>query len=265
MFTLHVIFAGGSSLLDNQADRSSLKMSSDSSISSDCSDASDGFEDRLVLPRVGDEYQVEVPPMLSEAAFLQLKINPANSEGISDSSRSYLMGLPVLLMWVYNHGNSIKNESLESESKAMGQNSLHQKEPTVRVDAPRQSSLNNGYFAVPGLPTETWSDFEADCFLLGLYIFGKHLLQVKRFMESKDMGQILSYYYGRFRGSAGHLKWSECRKMRNRKCIVGDRFLTGYRQQELLSRLLPHLPEESKIKLLEVLHYFINYGTFTGS
>lgn len=250
-----------SSHLDHQADRSLLEMSSDSSVSSDSSDPSDMFEDPLIHPRVGDEYQVEMPPMLTKSVLLQLTISPANSEGISDSSHSYLTGLPVPLMWVDNHGSSVKNESLESENTAAVQNSLHQKEPIIRVNDPKQTSLNNEYFVAPGLPTEAWSDFEADCFLLGLYIFGKDLLQVKRFMDSKDIGQILTYYYGQFRGSAGQLKWSECRKMRNKKCIVGDRFLTGYRQQELFSRLLPHLSEESKTKLLEASRAFAEGST----
>jgi len=254
-----------SSHLDQEGG-SSPETFSDSSVSPDSSETSEIFGEPLVHPRVGDEYQVEVPPILGEPE-VHLMMNPADPEGIIDFSHCFTMGLSVPVMWVCNQGNLIKDGTIDSLNMPLRSKSAaissDKKEPNGQSDAPNQISMSNGYSLVPGLSTESWSDFEVDCFLLGLYMFGKNLLQVKRFMDGKEMGQILSFYYGRFYGSAGYRRWSECRKMRNRKCVVGHRFFTGYRQQELFSRLHPRLSEESKTKLLEVLDYLTHcYATF---
>lgn len=248
-----------SSHLD-QEDGSSPETFSDSSVSPDSSETSEIFGEPVVHPRVGDEYQVEIPPILGESEVLRLMINPADPEGVIDSSHCFTMGLSVPVMWVCNQGNLINDQMVDSlkiplRSKSTAINS-EKKEPNGQSDAPNQTSMSNGYSLVPGLSTDSWSDFEVDCFLLGLYMFGKNLLLVKRFMDGKEMGQILSFYYGRFYGSAGYCRWSECRKMRNRKCVLGHRFFTGYRQQELFSRLHPRLSEESKTKLLEEARAF---------
>ncbi|KMT13738.1 hypothetical protein BVRB_4g081160 [Beta vulgaris subsp. vulgaris] len=254
-----------SSHLD-QADKSSPETLSESSLSPDSPDSNDIFGEPLVHPRVGDEYQVEIPSILNKSEHLQLMMNPADTEGLMDSSHSFLMGLPLPVMWVYNKANLTKdgmepctnshavctNGVVESEKvAAMSQMALVKEESNVKADAP-----NRTYCLVPGQSSGSWSDFEADCFLLGLYIFGKNLLLVMRFMESKRLGQILAYYYGQFYGSSGYRRWSECRKMRNRKCVLGHRFFTGYRQHELFARLSPHLSEESKTKLLEASKAF---------
>lgn len=44
---------------------------------------------------------------------------------------------------------------------------------------------NKKYTPVPGIPVTTWTENEKKVFLLGLYIFGKNLVQVRRFMECK--------------------------------------------------------------------------------
>lgn len=68
------------------------------------------------------------------------------------------------------------------------------------------------------------------------------------------MGEILSFYYGTFYGSEKYRKWSECRKIKSKRSVYGQRIFTGMRQQELLSRLQPHVSEESQNTLLEVLY-----------
>ncbi|KAK9136938.1 hypothetical protein Sjap_007532 [Stephania japonica] len=111
---------------------------------------------------------------------------------------------------------------------------------------------DKGYLPVPGATEKSWSDIEIESFLLGLYIFGKNLVQIRRFVESKEMGDILSYYYGKFYSSDGYRRWSECRKLRGRRSIHGQKIFTGSRQQELFSRLLPQASKsfgEGKISL----------------
>ncbi|KAL2940959.1 Arginine-glutamic acid dipeptide repeats protein [Bienertia sinuspersici] len=259
-----------SCILD-QADKSSPETLSDSSLSPESPDSNDIFGEPLVHPRVGDEYQVQIPCIRSKSELNQLMMNPADSKGFVDSSRSFLMGLPLPVMWVSNQATAIKgrteslnnshavyaNGVMESEKNVgTSQVSSIKEQPNVKIDASNQT-----YRLVPGQPSDSWSEFEVDCFLLGLYIFGKNLLEVMKFMERKGLGQILAYYYGRFYGSSEYRRWLECRKMRNRKCILGHRFFTGYRQHELFARLSPRLSEESQNKFMEVCRAFFDGKT----
>ncbi|ESW19033.1 hypothetical protein PHAVU_006G091000 [Phaseolus vulgaris] len=103
----------------------------------------------------------------------------------------------------------------------------------------------------PGILSNSWSDFDAEVFLLGLYIFGKNFIQMKSFLENKGMGEILAFYYGKFHKSDAYRRWSDCRKIKGRKSTIGHKLFTGRRQQELLSRLIPHVSGESKDTLLQ--------------
>ncbi|GMG99727.1 hypothetical protein Nepgr_001567 [Nepenthes gracilis] len=227
-------------------------------------------------PRIGDEYQVQIPPMLTDSECLQLLTNPAESKVMGNVSHSFLIGLPVSVTWVYNEVKFIKDEHVElpcnqadaaypnefviSKNVTKRQSSFNDKDQNLKFHLDDQMSMHNGYNPVPGLSADSWSDFEVGCFLLGLYIFGKNLLQVKLFMESKEMGQILAFYYGRFYRSHGYCRWSDCRKTRNKKCVLGQKIFMGCRQQELFSRLLPRLSEESKNSLQEAYKVFVEGG-----
>lgn len=116
-----------------------------------------------------------------------------------------------------------------------------------------QKYRGEGYCLVPGSCGGSWSDIEEVSFLLGLYIFGKNLNQVRRFIDTRTMGDILSHYYGKFYKSDEYRRWSDCRKMRSKRCAYGPRIFIGWRQQELLSRLCLHVPEACQNTILEVL------------
>ncbi|XP_074311582.1 uncharacterized protein LOC141647339 isoform X3 [Silene latifolia] len=235
----------------DQAEKSSPETFSDSSTAPNSPDNNpdnnDIFGDPLVYPRVGEEYQVEIPCILSESERLQLIMNSVNSKGIVDSTHTFLIGLPIPVMWVHNQVNTIKTERLENlddphascTNGFVGPKNSGRKEPKESWLIPDQRS---------GGP---WSDFEVNCFLVGLYMLGKKLDQVAKFVGTKGMGQVLAYYYGPFYGSAGYNRWSECRKKRSRKCVVGHNFFMGLRQQELFSRVFPRLSEESRAQLSE--------------
>ncbi|GAB4855566.1 hypothetical protein Ancab_024185 [Ancistrocladus abbreviatus] len=258
----------------DDADNSLEETFSQELLSMDSLDTSGIYGEPLVHPRVGDDYQVEIPPMLTESEFLLLTANPVESE-VVDASHPFLLGLPVPVMWVYSEGKNIKDEDAEifndlaNKSCPSGfsgfeninkrESSWDKKDPDSKVVAAK--CLSSGYCAFPGISADSWSDFEVDCFLLGLYIFGKNLLQVSRFMESKDVGQILTFYYGRFYRSPGYCRWSNCRKMRNKKCVHGQKIFTGCRQQELVSRLLPYLSGESRNALQEEFKAFAEART----
>ena len=256
---------------------------------------SDIFGDPQVNTRVGDDYQVEIPSLMTEFERLQLLANPADS-GVTDFSHSFLMGLPIPITWVHEVNNnedetwefvSNNDEAINSnvQVKARNRKKIHIKlkkrstvislEPSnvVGLDHEKESRTadvgnmvagktrlvglhkSQRHYPVPGSKSEPWSDAEVNGFLLGLYIFGKNFILIKRFIENKGMREILSFYYGEFYRSNRYRRWSDSRKVRNRKCITGRKIFTGWRLQELLSRLLPHVPEESQSTLLEVLQY----------
>lgn len=152
------------------------------------------YENPKRNPRVGGEYQVEIPPLISESMHHQLLMNPFDSEGIIDTSHSFVMDL-----------------------------------------------------------NDPWTDAEVDSFILGLYIFGKNFVQIKRFIENKEMGEILSFYYGEFYKSSGYRRWSDGRKTKRKQCIYGKRIFTGRRQKELFFRLYPHVPKHLQNTFQEVL------------
>lgn len=248
---------------------------------------SDLFGDRQANPRIGDEFQVNIPPMITGTEYIQLLMNPTDSNVTFDVSHSFLMGLPIPIVWLHDEENNIDDaagtdESFKCKKIKKGQMNIGRRGPKlndselcVRLKARKESKPDNleakiagmsdldrlckctDHSPVPGLLGDSWNDAEKENFLLGLYIFGKNLFQIKRFIETKEMGDILSYYYGKFYRSTEHHRWSDCRKPRSRKCVYGRKIFSGWRQQELVSRMLRHVPEESHNSLLEVLHLCI--------
>ncbi|KAK7337774.1 hypothetical protein VNO77_18361 [Canavalia gladiata] len=199
-------------------------------------------------PRLGHEYQVEVPSVIKQSEWLHLLMNPADSEVMHDNSLSFAIGLPISVTWIHSEveGGDI-----------LGDNGKELKPITfqsVMIGGSKTGELGKRtkYLLAPSSLSNSWSDTDAKSFLLGLFIFGKNFIQIKRFLENKGMGEILSFYYGKFYKSDEYRRWSDCRKVKGRKCMIGQKFFTGRRQHELLSRLIPHVSEESQDTLLQV-------------
>ncbi|XP_061360993.1 uncharacterized protein LOC133304922 [Gastrolobium bilobum] len=186
-----------------------------------CYDVYDDFGDPNIFPKVGEQYQAEIPPLMSESdcSWFQKKPQPED--------------IDITLVNGTKLGAS-GNSSVQQETKI----GVHE-------------NKCKGHCLVPGSSTDTWNEIEEASFTLGLYIFGKNLVKVKRFIGNKTMGDIMAFYYGKFYKSERYQRWSELRKMKSRKCIHGQKIFTGPRQQELLSRLLPNVPEECHSKFLE--------------
>ncbi|KAF2316868.1 hypothetical protein GH714_042209 [Hevea brasiliensis] len=92
--------------------------------------------DPQVNPRVGDEYQAEIPPMISEYEHFQLLLDPFDSEVTIDDSHSFLIGLPILVAWVHNTINNREDEGCRMSSPddsvlATGQTNLEQIERNI--------------------------------------------------------------------------------------------------------------------------------------
>jgi hypothetical protein len=51
---------------------------------------------------------------------------------------------------------------------------------------------------LPYSPMVVWTDIETELLVLGLYIFGKNMDRLSRFL-GKTVGDVISYYYGNFR------------------------------------------------------------------
>ena len=72
-----------------------------------------------------------------------------------------------------------------------------------------QLGKSKNYVLVPGTLSNSWSEADAKSFLLGLFIFGKNFIKIKKFLENKGMGEILSFYYGKFYKSEEYHRWSD--------------------------------------------------------
>lgn len=262
-------------------------------LSPSSNDMSDIFDDPEVVPRVGHEYQAEIPPVIMKDDYLQQIDEPTDSKTMINLSNLFFLGLTIPLMWantvIEDVNGTVEFENSEesqitsndeiSEPKdaslgsvlcdgneAPGYSDLQCSNGSHLLDGglgvPQESKnkldqVDRGLCLLPGSLGESWEQIECESFLLGLYIFGKNLNLVKRFVESKGMGDILSFYYGQFYRSDGYRRWSECWKLRSKRFVHGQKIFTGWRLQELLSRLVSHVSEECKNKLLEVFSFSI--------
>ncbi|XP_024004938.1 uncharacterized protein LOC18009569 [Eutrema salsugineum] len=213
--------------------------------------------------RVGDEYQVEIPHMMSESERAAFLLNPLGLDLDSGSSCSFVVGLPVEVMWIdtkYQDGQGFGDDNVDmSESlKSLKTKRNRRGESDLNTTSKQIRNLE----AVPEKASSSWEDLEVDGFVLGLYTFGKNFIQVKKLLESKETGDILSFYYGKFYKSAKYKIWSNSLKKRSRKCIQGKKLYSGWRLQQLLSRLIPNIHDEpQKEKLVKVSKSFSEGNT----
>ncbi|ESQ35971.1 hypothetical protein EUTSA_v10006718mg [Eutrema salsugineum] len=225
----------------------------ETAVTEDSSDVEFACGDPQVEPRVGAEFQVDIPPVMSaskRAVFL------STPQALDDSLYSFLVGLPVPVMWIDTHqkgqgngdDNVDMNQSLRSlkakrsrcSAKMRGESDKNSQSKKQRLDLE----------AVPEISSSSWEDSEVASFVLALYTFGKNFTLVKKFMENKGTREIMLFYYGKFYKSAKYHSWSDSRKKRNRKCVNGRKLYSGWRQQQLLSRLIPSITDESQKQML---------------
>ncbi|CAJ2647872.1 unnamed protein product [Trifolium pratense] len=186
---------------------------------------------------IGLEYQEKISSVIKKSEWFSLQMNHADSEAVHDKSLSFAIGLPIPVTW-------IRKEMEDSRHEKLG---YHRDIDSCQL--------------APDISSSSWSDADTKSFLLGLFIFGKNFIQIKRFLDNKGMGEILSLYYGKFYKTDGYRRWSECRKKKGRKCMIGRKLFTGPRQHELLSRLIPHVSEESQDTLLQVSKSYVEGTT----
>ncbi|CAM8962600.1 unnamed protein product [Rhodiola kirilowii] len=230
-----------------------------------------------MCPRVGDQYQAIVPDLIEENGCPQPNAGKVN-EAVTVSDRFFV--LPIPLMWAPNKARDeerlralrghadpraeenqvvLSEQAEEAAGKQVGTSEIRlgvdmmKFEAISREGAERQLAKQKKIlYPLPGTPDQPWNNFEHDSFLLALYIFGKDLYVVKKFVETKKVQDVVSFYYGPFYKCKEYQRWAKCLRSRSRKSIHGQRIFTGSRQPELFSRLNPHISEEISNKLVEM-------------
>ncbi|VAH44674.1 unnamed protein product [Triticum turgidum subsp. durum] len=222
-------------------------------------------EDTRVYPRVGDEYQVEVPNLATEEERMKLRSLPVDGSRMFGFEYPVVVGLTIPVTWTPNTSTHVKGEWREfsghtlcaseddhnSHISAIIPRSLPQQ--SIYPDCQRCKVEYDDHGKK--FPKSTGQD---------MYCLPKSEVlscscvkrEVTKFIKSKTMGEVLSYYYGEFFKSDAYKRWSACRKVRSRRCILGLRIFSGSRQQELLSRLLAGVAREVQDPLLEVFKTF---------
>ncbi|CAN6361519.1 unnamed protein product [Urochloa humidicola] len=279
------------------------------SSSEDSLDSDVIYEDSPVPPRIGSEYQAEIPNLATQDERRNLIADSLNG------SRSHGYGYPIMVGLASSSEVNKKEEKLkmqsfsESETKGRCRDMLSQVTSTCPINnntGKYDPTFHDQHTVVPAVqnecdsnqahddkmapsmteqglnitnyptrkqigteqlnplpysPIAIWTDHEAELFLLGLYIFGKNVNLLSWFLGTKTVGDVLSYYYGKFYNRDAYKRWSDCRKAKSRKCILGERIFQGWRRQELISRLKSNIPEEAHDSLIEIFKSFSDSHT----
>ncbi|CAL5092774.1 unnamed protein product [Urochloa decumbens] len=254
--------------LDDNGDHQS---SSEDSLDSDVI-----YEDSPVPPRIGSEYQAEIPNLATEDERRKLIADSLNGSTSHGYGYPIMVGLALPIMWASSSEVNKKEEQLQmqsfSDSETRRRCGDMQSQVTSTCPINNNTSkcdptFQNQHAVVPAVQNE-WDSNQAhdnkmapcmteeELFLLGLYIFGKSINLLSWFLGTKTIGDALSYYYGKFYKRVAYKRWSDCKKEKSRKCILGEHIFQGWRQQELISRLKSNIPEESHDSLVEVFKSF---------
>ncbi|RAL54456.1 hypothetical protein DM860_001584 [Cuscuta australis] len=208
------------------------------------------FGEPQIFPRVGEQYQVDIPPYTQNWTD-------------DDDSWDVFVGLHIPLRWANLGGKT--NQKLDGSQIASSSSGPESSSDIILEDGKLiNASIEDkqpkgecpGYCLLPDGIVDPWTKNEKAGFLLGLYVFEKDFTHLKRFVQTKKACDIMSYYYGEFYGSDEYRRWSDGRKVRSRKCVYGQKLFTGSRLQELLGRLLPHMSAERQNELLELSKTF---------
>ncbi|KAF2617876.1 hypothetical protein F2Q68_00042618, partial [Brassica cretica] len=230
--------------------------------SSDCGDSQ-------VEPRVGDEFQAKITPLMSASRRASFLSTPA---ALNDSSFPFLVGQPLQVTWIDKHpkqqGSEDDDDDDDDDDVDMNQSlkSLIAKRKRRSRYSDKHSVSKKQRLSLEPLPeiqSIPWEDLDVASLVLGLYTFGKNFAQLKSFMESKGTGEIVLFYYGKFYNSARYNSWSHSRKKRNRRCVFGRKLYSGWRQQQLLSRLIPSVSNESQRQMLVNVSKSFSEGNIT--
>lgn len=195
----------------------------------------DIFGEPVTKTRIGDEYQAQIPHLMTENERLQLIVLPSSHDREIDIEEKLMFGHSIPVAWIQDQPKS-NGKTIKNQAKAKG-------------SAKGKSSL----LPVPVSSIESLSPDEHQSFVLALYIFGKNFGVVNRFIGNKGMRNVLSYYYGKFYKTDEHKKWLRYKKMKgNKKTMPGKIIFSDWRQDELFFRLFPRVTDTSITSLKQV-------------
>ncbi|GFZ21819.1 hypothetical protein Acr_29g0009810 [Actinidia rufa] len=147
-------------------------------LSPDSSDAYNVFGEPELFPRVGDQYQVEIPPMMIESEYRLYTKNPFEVDFLPGVPFDFLMGLPIPITLKVEPPNIGLENGI-----GFGDHSSLASDQEMKRKIHKYGG--KPYCLVPGSSGGSWSDVEESSFLLGLYIFGKNLVQMVRLPEDE--------------------------------------------------------------------------------
>ncbi|WZZ83789.1 hypothetical protein YC2023_104361 [Brassica napus] len=238
----------------------------ETAVMDDTSDIEFSCGEPKVEPRVGDEFQTKIPPLMSASKrplFLSTLV------ALNDSSYPFLIGQPVQVTWIDKHPKQQGSEDGDDDDDV----DMNQSLKSLIAKRKRRSRYSDKHSVskkqrlslepLPEIQSIPWEDLDVASFVLGLYTFGKNFTQVKNFTESKGTREIVLFYYGKFYNSARYNSWSHSRKKRNRRCVFGRKLYSGWRQQQLLSRLIPSVSNESQRHILVNVSKSFSEGNIT--
>lgn len=236
---------------NQNGDNNTENISAEQLLSVDSSDAHGVFGEPKVLPRVGDDYQAEIPAVITGPEYDSYMKKLDDAEKNDHVPLDFQQGLPVPVKWTRN----INKENMRDAKQGFYTQSNNAPSLFGSVRETNDQYQGSSYSLVPEVCGDSWNDIEEASFLLGLYIFKKNFVLLERFIGTKKMGDILLYYYSKFYRSSEYNRWSGSRKGKSKKCISGQLLFSELRQQQqLLSRLLSQVSEECQKALIKVIH-----------
>ncbi|XP_063941523.1 uncharacterized protein LOC108201600 [Daucus carota subsp. sativus] len=246
-FTCQLYFLQMVSAELNQNGDNSENLSPEQLLSTDSSDAHGLFGEPKVLPRVGDDYQAEIPAVISGPEYDSYMKKLDDAEKNDHVPLDFQQGLPVPVKWTRN----INKDNMRDAKQGFSTQSNNAPSLFISVRETNGQYQGSSYSLVPEVCGDSWNEIEEASFLLGLYIFKKDFGQLERFVGTKKMGNILLYYYSKFYKSSEYNRWSTSRKGKSKKCVSGHSLFSDLRRQEILSRLLSQVSEECQKALIK--------------
>ncbi|KAL1803778.1 hypothetical protein ACET3Z_032425 [Daucus carota] len=231
----------------NQNGDNAENLSPEQLLSVDSSDAHGIFGEPKVLPRVGDDYQAEIPAVIFGPEYDSYMKKLDDAEKNDHVPLDFQLGLPVPVKWTKN----INKENMRDAKQGFYTQSNNAPSLFGSVRETNDQYQGSSYSLVPEVCGDSWNDIEEASFLLGLYIFKKNFVLLERFIGTKKMGDILLYYYSKFYKSSEYNRWSTSRKGKSKKCVSGKSLFSDLRRQEILSRLLSQVSEECQKELIK--------------
>ncbi|KAL1803768.1 hypothetical protein ACET3Z_032419 [Daucus carota] len=191
-------------------------------------DSSDGvFGEPKVLPRVGDDYQAEIPSVITGPEYDSYMKKLDDAEKNDHVPLDFKQGLPVPVKWTRN----INKENMRDAKQGFYTQSNNAPSLFGSVRETNDQYQGSSYSLVPEVCGDSWNDIEEASFLLGLYIFKKNFVLLQR--------------------SSDYNRWSTSRKGKSKKCVSGKSLFSDLRRQEILSRLLSQVSEECQKALMK--------------